>query len=166
MTDIENDEDDLISKSQLKRDSQALQDMGSQLVEMPEGQLKKFDLPENLKDAIYEARRLKNREGKRRQLQFIGKLMRTADTSFIQETLDRMDHQSQTYRQHFMRLEEWRDKIISQGNSAIEALIEQYPAADRQQLRNLQRQAAREIEQKKPPTASKKLFAYLRQISE
>jgi len=166
MTDIENDEDDLISKSQLKRDSQALQDMGSQLVEMPEGQLKKFDLPENLKDAIYEARRLKNREGKRRQLQFIGKLMRTADTSFIQETLDRMDHQSQTYRQHFMRLEEWRDKIISQGNSAIEALIEQYPAADRQQLRNLQRQAAREIEQKKPPTVSKKLFAYLRQISE
>ena len=166
MTDIENDEDDLISKSQLKRDSQALQDMGSQLVEMPEGQLKKFDLPENLKDAIYEARRLKNREGKRRQLQFIGKLMRTADTSFIQETLDRMDHQSQTYRQHFMRLEEWRDKIISQGNSAIEALIEQYPAADRQQLRNLQRQAAREIEQKKAPTASKKLFAYLRQISE
>jgi len=165
MTDIENDEDDLISKSQLKRDSQALQDMGSQLVEMPEGQLKKFDLPENLKDAIYEARRLKNREGKRRQLQFIGKLMRTADTSFIQETLDRMDHQSQTYRQHFMRLEEWRDKIISQGNSAIEALIEQYPAADRQQLRNLQRQAAREIEHKKPPTASKKLFAYLRQIS-
>jgi len=166
MTDIENDEDDLISKSQLKRDSQALQDMGSQLVEMPEGQLKKFDLPENLKDAIYEARRLKNREGKRRQLQFIGKLMRTADTSFIQETLDRMDHQSQTYRQHFMRLEEWRDKIISQGNSAIEALIEQYPAADRQQLRNLQRQAAREIEHKKSPTASKKLFAYLRQISE
>ena len=166
MTDIENDEEDLISKSQLKRDSQALQDMGSQLVEMPEGQLKKFDLPENLKDAIYEARRLKNREGKRRQLQFIGKLMRTADTSFIQETLERMDHQSQTYRQHFMRLEEWRDKIISQGNSAIEALIEQYPTADRQQLRNLQRQAAREIEQKKAPTASKKLFAYLRQISE
>ena len=166
MTDIDNDEEDLISKSQLKRDSQALQDMGSQLVEMPEGQLKKFDLPENLRDAIYEARRLKNREGKRRQLQFIGKLMRTADTSFIQETLERMDHQSQTYRQHFMRLEEWRDKIISQGNSAIETLMEQYPAADRQQLRNLQRQAAREIEQKKAPTASKKLFAYLRQISE
>ena len=58
--------------------------MGSQLVEMPEGQLSKFELPENLKDAIYEARRLKNREGKRRQLQYIGKLMRTADISFIQ----------------------------------------------------------------------------------
>ena len=91
--------------------------MGSQLVEMPEGQLTKFNLPENLKDAIYEARRLKNREGKRRQLQYIGKLMRTADISFIQETLDRMDHQSQTYRQHFQQLENWRDRIISEGTN-------------------------------------------------
>ena len=97
-SDNDNSEEDLISKSQLKRDSHALQDMGSKLVEMPQGQLAKFNLPDNLKDAITEARRLKNREGKRRQMQYIGKLMRTADISFIQETLDRMDHQSQTYR--------------------------------------------------------------------
>jgi ribosome-associated protein len=167
MTDnTEFEDEDLISKSQLKRDSQALQDMGSQLVEMPEGQLTKFNLPENLKDAIYEARRLKNREGKRRQLQYIGKLMRTADISFIQETLDRMDHQSQTYRQHFQQLEDWRDRLISEGATAIEALIEKYPAADRQQLRNLQRQASRELEQKKSPTAARKIFAYLRELSE
>ncbi len=160
------DDSELISKSQLKRESQALQDMGRQLVEMPEGKLAKFDLPENLQDAIRDARRLKNREGKRRQLQYIGKLMRTIDTSFIQQTLDKMDHQSQTYRQHFKQLEEWRDKIISQGSPAIEALIEQYSDADRQQLRNLQRQAAREIEQKKAPAASRKLFAYLRELTE
>jgi len=167
MTDYDEFEDEeLISKSQLKRESQALQDMGSQLVEMPEGQLTKFNLPENLKDAIYEARRLKNREGKRRQLQYIGKLMRTADISFIQETLDRMDHQSQTYRQHFQQLEDWRDRIINEGSTAIEALIEKYPAADRQQLRNLQRQAIRELEQKKSPTAGRKIFAYLRELSE
>ncbi len=167
MTDYDEFEDEeLISKSQLKRESQALQDMGSQLVEMPEGQLTKFKLPENLKDAIYEARRLKNREGKRRQLQYIGKLMRTADISFIQETLDRMDHQSQTYRQHFQQLEDWRDRIINEGSTAIESLIEKYPAADRQQLRNLQRQASRELEQKKSPTAGRKIFAYLRELSE
>jgi ribosome-associated protein len=167
MTDNTDFEDeDLISKSQLKRDSQALQDMGGQLVEMPEGQLTKFNLPENLKDAIYEARRLKNREGKRRQLQYIGKLMRTADISFIQETLDRMDHQSQTYRQHFQQLENWRDRIISEGTTAIEALIEKYPQADRQQLRNLQRQASRELAEKKSTTASRKIFAYLRELSE
>ena len=167
MTDNTDFEDeDLISKSQLKRDSQALQDMGGQLVEMPEGQLTKFNLPENLKDAIYEARRLKNREEKRRQLQYIGKLMRTADISFIQETLDRMDHQSQTYRQHFQQLENWRDRIISEGTTAIEALIEKYPQADRQQLRNLQRQASRELAEKKSTTASRKIFAYLRELSE
>ena len=163
-TDFEGQE--LVSKSQLKRESQALQDMGSQLVEMPEGQLAKFKLPENLEDAIHEARRLKNREGKRRQLQYIGKLMRSADISFIQETLDRMDHQSQTYRQHFQQLENWRDRIISEGAPAIEALIEEYPQADRQQLRTLQRQASRELAQKKSPSASRKLFAYLRELSE
>jgi len=92
--------------------------------------------------------------------------MRTADISFIEETLERMDHQSQTYRQHFMQLETLRDRLITQGNPVIEELIEKYPTADRQQLRNLQRQAAREVELKKAPTASKKIFAYLRQLSE
>ncbi|MDG1310816.1 MAG: ribosome biogenesis factor YjgA [Porticoccaceae bacterium] len=154
------------SKSQLKRDSQALQDIGKQLVEMPSGKLQKFDLPESLEEAIYEARRLKSREAKRRHLQYIGKLMRTLDIDVIQETLDRMDHQSQTYRQHFAKLEEWRDRIINEGHSAIEAFVELHPETDRQQLRNLQRQANRELEKKKPPAAARKLFTYIREITE
>lgn len=154
------------SKSQLKRDSQALQDMGAQLVDMPEGKLQKFDLPENLRDAIYEARRLKSREAKRRHLQYIGKLMRTVDIDLIIHTLEKMDNQSQTYRQHFTQLEGWRDRLINQGSPAIEDFIQHYPQADRQQLRNLQRQANREKESNKPPAAARKLFTYLREISE
>ena len=154
------------SKSQLKRDSHALQEMGKQLVEMPEGKLQKFDLPENLKDAVYEARRLKSREAKRRHLQYIGKLMRISNTDVIQETLDMMDQQSQTYRQHFKQLEDWRDRIIQEGNGGIEAFIDAYPEGDRQQLRNLQRQANREIELKKAPTASRKIFSYIRSLAE
>ena len=154
------------SKSQLKRDSQALQDMGAQLVDMPEGKLQKFDLPENLRDAIYEARRLKSREAKRRHLQYIGKLMRTVDIDLIIHTLEKMDHQSQTYRQQFAQLEGWRDRLINQGSPAIEDFIQHYPQADRQQLRNLQRQANREKESNKPPAAARKLFTYLREISE
>lgn len=154
------------SKSQLKRDSHALQAMGKQLVEMPEGKLQKFDLPENLKEAIYEARRLKSREAKRRHLQYIGKLMRISNTDVIQETLDMMDHQSQTYRQHFKQLEDWRDRIIQEGNDGIQAFMDAYPEGDRQQLRNLQRQANREIELKKAPTASRKIFSYIRSIAE
>ena len=165
-TEIDPPEWDGPSKSQLKRDSQALQDMGSQLVAMPEGKLQKFDLPENLRDAIYEARRLKSREAKRRHLQYIGKLMRTVDIDLIIHTLEKMDHQSQTYRQHFAQLEGWRDRLINQGSPAIEDFIQHYPQADRQQLRNLQRQANREKESNKPPAAARKLFTYLREISE
>ena len=165
-TEIDPPEWDGPSKSQLKRDSQALQDMGAQLVDMPEGKLQKFDLPENLRDAIYEARRLKSREAKRRHLQYIGKLMRTVDIDLIIHTLEKMDHQSQTYRQHFAQLEGWRDRLINQGSPAIEDFIQHYPQADRQQLRNLQRQANREKESNKPPAAARKLFAYLREISE
>jgi ribosome-associated protein len=165
-TEIDPPEWDGPSKSQLKRDSQALQDMGSQLVDMPEGKLQKFDLPENLRDAIYEARRLNSREAKRRHLQYIGKLMRTVDIDLIIHTLEKMDHQSQTYRQHFAQLEDWRDRLINQGAPVIEDFIQHYPQADRQQLRNLQRQANREKESNKPPAAARKLFAYLREISE
>jgi ribosome-associated protein len=154
------------SKSQLKRESQALQDLGKKLVDMPGGQLEKFSLPEALEEAISEARRLKSREAKRRHLQYIGKLMRTLDISAIQETLDRMDHQSQTYRQHFAQLEQWRDRIINEGYSAIEAFIGLHPEGDRQQLRNLQRQANREMQTNKPPAAARKLFAYLRELAE
>ena len=154
------------SKSQLKRDSQALQEMGKQLVEMPEGKLGKFDLPEALKEAIQVARKLPSREAKRRQLQYIGKLMRSLDMDVIKDTLDSMDHQSQTYRQHFAKLENWRDQIISQGAPAIEDFVALYPHTERQQLRNLQRQANREAELKKPPAAARKLFAYLREVTE
>jgi ribosome-associated protein len=154
------------SKSQRKRESHALQAMGKELVEMPEGKLQKFDLPEQLRDAIYEARRLKSREAKRRHLQYIGKLMRTSDIDNIQYTLERMNHQSLTYRQHFSQLESWRDKLINNGTTAIEEFITLYPAANRQQLRNLQRQANRELEQKKSPIASRKLFQYIRSLSD
>lgn len=164
--DIDKPEYDGPSKSQLKRDSQALQNMGGLLVDMPEGKLQKFDLPNNLREAIYEARRLKSREAKRRHLQYIGKIMRTIDTDIIQHTLDKMDHQSQTYRQHFLQLEGWRDRLITGGMPVIEEFIQQHPEADRQQLRNLQRQANRELEKKKPPAAARKLFAYLRELSE
>ena len=154
------------SKWQLKRDSHALQAMGKELVEMPEGKLQKFNLPDSLKEAVYEARKLKSREAKRRHLQYIGKLMRISNINEIQNTLDKMDHQSLTYRQHFKQLEVWRERIITQGNKGIEAFLKDYPLAERQQLRNLQRQANREIELKKAPVASRKIFEYIRSVSE
>ena len=154
------------SKSQLKRDSQKMQILGQQLVDMPEKNLQKFTLEESLLRAIYEARRLKSREARRRQIQCIGKLIRSADLDALEQTMDRLDHQSMTYRQQFANIEHWRQRIIDKGAPAIEALIEIYPNADRQQLRNLRRQASREQQQNRPPVASRKLFKYLRELAD
>ena len=159
-------ESNIPSKSQRKRDSEKLQLMGSQLVEMPDNQLQKFSLEETLLQAIYEARRLSSREAKRRQIQYIGKLMRFADLEHIELTMAKLDHKSKTFRQHFAKIEAWRERIINEGPAAIEELLQVYPNADRQQLRNLQRQANREKKTNKPSTASKKLFAYLKEIAD
>ena len=166
MTDFSPEFDDLTSRSQLKRDSQELRDMGEQLVLLAKSQLEKITLNDSLKAAIKEARRLKNLDARRRQIQYIAKLLRSIDVSEIKHALEKLNHQSQTFRQHFAKLEEWRDRFINEGNHAIEEFIAQYPHADRQQLRNLQRQACREKPTNKPSTASDKLFKYIRQIAD
>lgn len=166
MTDLSTEEIDLPSRSQLKRENQELRDMGEQLVLLAKSQLEKITLDDSLKAAIKEARRLKNLDARRRQLQYIGKLLRNIDVTDIKYSLEKLNHQSQTFRQHFAKLEEWRDRFINEGNNAIEDFIAQYPEANRQQLRNLQRQANREKTQNKPSTASEKLFKYIRQLAD
>lgn len=157
---------ELPSRSQLKRENQELRDMGEQLVLLANSQLEKITLDDSLKEAIKEARRLKNLDARRRQIQYIGKLLRKIDITEINYSLEKINHQSQTFRQHFAKLEQWRDRFISEGNDAIEDFIANYPEADRQQLRNLQRQACREKSQNKPSAASEKLFKYIRQLAD
>lgn len=166
MTDLSTEEIDLPSRSQLKRENQELRDMGEQLVLLAKSQLEKITLDDSLKAAIKEARRLKNLDARRRQLQYIGKLLRNIDVTEIKHSLEKLNHQSQTFRQHFAMLEKWRDRIINEGSDAIEDFIAQFPEADRQQLRNLQRQACREKSRNKPLTASDKLFKYIRQLAD
>jgi ribosome-associated protein len=162
MTDSDIEIDDLPSRSQLKRDSQELRDMGEQLVLMPNAHLDKITLDSSLLAAIKEARRLKNPDARRRQIQYIGKLLRNIDLTEIRYSVEKLNHQSQTFRQHFAMLEQWRDRLIDEGNSAIEEFLIDYPNADRQQIRNLSRQAGRE----KAGTAKTKLFKYLKAIAE
>ena len=156
----------LVSKSELKRDMTALQELGEALVELPEKQLEKFDLPEKLHDGIMLARRLKHREGRRRQLQYIGKVMRDIDITDIQKQMDALQQQSRSFRQHFHALEQWRDRLIAEGDGALNQLLAEQPGADRQHLRQLIRQAQKEQSQQKPPAASRKLFKYLRDVFE
>lgn len=151
------------SKSALKREMTALQKIGETLVDLPSSQLAKISMPELLEDAIMLARRLKNREGKRRQLQYIGKIMRNIDSDAIRQRLDSFNHQSQAYRQQFHRLEQWRDRLIADGDQALDELLKESPEVDRQHLRQLIRQAQKEISQSKPPAAGRKIFKYLQE---
>lgn len=150
------------SKSELKREMIALQEIGAELVKLPAKQLVQVILPETLDEAITLARRLKSREGLRRQMQYIGKLMRTANTDEITAKLESFRKDGEAYKQHFHRVEKWRDQLIEGGDNAINKLLSEVPALDRQQLRQLVRQVQKEISQSKPPAASRKLFTYLR----
>lgn len=162
MTESDIEIDDLPSRSQLKRDSQELRDLGEQLVLMANSHLEKITLDSSLLAAIKEARRLKNLDARRRQIQYIGKLMRNIDLTEIRYSIDKLNHQSQTFRQHFAMLEQWRDRLIDGGNSAIEEFLIDYPNADRQKIRNLSRQASRE----KTGSAKTKLFKYLKELAD
>lgn len=162
MTESDIEIDDLPSRSQLKRDSQELRDLGEQLVLMANSHLEKITLDSSLLAAIKEARRLKNLDARRRQIQYIGKLMRNIDLTEIRYSIDKLNHQSQTFRQHFAMLEQWRGRLIDEGNSAVEEFLIDYPNADRQKIRNLSRQASRE----KTGSAKTKLFKYLKELAD
>lgn len=160
------EEPEFKSKSELKREMTALQKLGEELVNLPAAKLEKIPMDELLEEAVMLARRLKNREGKRRQLQYIGKIMRNIDSEAIKKKIESFHHQSQSFRQIHHKLEQWRDRLIDEGDTAISDLLNTYPELDRQHLRQLVRQAKKEASQNKPPAASRKIFKYLREAIE
>ncbi|WP_297291209.1 ribosome biogenesis factor YjgA [Oceanicoccus sp.] len=165
----EDDDDEIIyvSRSEMKRDMLELQALGEAIVKLSKGQLETIPLEdETLAEAIYTARRIKHREGLRRQMQYIGKLMRKTDTEAIEAAYKKLQDGRKEEAREFHELEQWRDRLIASGPKSIEEVMTQYPNADRQHLRQLVMQANKEIKNKKPPAASRKLFRYLRELSD
>ena len=162
--DIETDERP--SRSQLKREAEALQDLGAALVELPQSRLDRIEMPEKLREAIALARRITAHGGKRRQMQFIGKLMRGLDAESIRAQLEAFQQADRRSAQHFHKLEALRDQLLAEGDAALGAVLDQYPNADRQHLRQLVRQAQIEHDKNKPPAAARSLFRYLRELDE
>lgn len=165
-TDFQNefDEDLIKSKTQLKNESLALQKIGLTLVELGAAALAKVPLDEELSDAVLLARRInKKKDGYRRQLQFIGKLLRARDTTDIERALAEIESSHLKANQAFHKLEETRDKLIKVGDDAINELLNQHSDLDRQKLRQLVRQANKQQIENKPPKASRELFQYLKE---
>jgi len=154
------------SKSQLKREAEALQTLGKRMAELRPDQRDKLPIDGRLRDALDEYNRIKSHGARRRHLQFIGKLMRTADADAIREVVDRFDSASAAHNQLFHEMENWRERLISEGNTTLQAFIAAHPNADIQHLRQLVRNAQRERQQEKPPVNARKLFRYIRELYE
>ena len=154
------------SKSELKREMQALQEVGEAIIKLSDGELATIPLEGELLTAITLARRLKSGEGLRRQMQYVGKLMRHADTAAIELAMQDLQNGRALHNQRFHQLEQLRDVLLKEGVSAMDKVLELYPNADRQHLRQLITTAVKEREQEKPPAAARKLFRYLRELAE
>lgn len=155
------------SKSELKRRMHALQELGEALVQLSDRQLATVPIDdERLAETIREARAIHSKSARRRHLQLIGKLMRDIDPEPIERALAGLYQQNKQASDAFHQLEDLRDEILSRGPPAIEQALQRWPQADRQQLRQLMLQHQREKERGKPPTASRKLFRYLRELQE
>ncbi len=171
--DNDDDEENFISKSQLKREMEELQKLGKRLIDLNDTHRKTFSLPEDLDEAIIEHKRITKNEAKRRQLQYIGKLMRNADHEAILEKFDAIEAaQSKLKKSHFM-VEEWRDKLITGDQAYVTQFLDEYPNINRQTFRQLARNAAKEQEKnkemeqksqtnKKKTAATRKLFQFIR----
>ena len=156
--------DELPSKTQRKKDMHALQDLGAELVALTDQQLASIDLPERLHDAVQDARRMTKFEAKRRQMQYIGRLMREVDAAPIRAQLAEVEgHSAQANARH-RRLEAWRERLVG-DDGALTAFAAEHPGADLQLLRTLIRNARKESAEGKPPRAYRELFRVLKEIA-
>jgi ribosome-associated protein len=154
------------SKSQLKREMTALQKLGEELIAEPKERVKRVPMPEDVRDAILECQTIKDHEGRRRQLQYVGKKMRSLDedeVAAIQKMLDSWKGASKTETAAMHALERRREKLLS-DDSALTDLRAEHPEVDVQHLRTLIRNARKEQAENKPPKAYREIFQILKQL--
>lgn len=152
-----------VSKSEIKRDAEHLKKLGSQLIELNAANLAKMPLDDTLREAVELAQKLRL-EARRRQIQYIGKLLRKQDPAPIQEALDKVQNRHNQQLALLHKLELCRDQLIAQGDPAIDALLAEYSTLDRQYLRNLVRAAQKEKEANKPPKHYREIYQYLKSV--
>lgn len=150
------------SKSQRKRDVTALQELGRELGELSRSQLAELELPEKLHQALLDYQTITAHEGKRRQYQYIGKLMRDVDAEPLRDALERFNGDSKAEVGDMHLAERWRERLLSEEGVLAE-FANVYPATDLQQLRVLVRNAKKERETTKPPRDFRKLYQLIRE---
>ena len=146
------------TKGELKRRAHSLQELGEQLIEAPDALLDELSLPEKLRDAIDLARRITSRAALLRQKQFIGKLMRHLDDAPIRAALEARAAERQLDALRHRRVEQWRDRILEEGDGAVDSLLTEYPDSDAATVRRLAAEARAERTAGAPARAARQLF--------
>ena len=147
------------SKTQLKAEADEKQALGEALLTLRSDLMARLDLPDKLLDAIADAKRITNFEGKRRQMQFIGKLMRPLDPEPIRAAINEQQNGSAELTLALHHAEQWRDKLIA-SDDALGRWLSAHPDTDSQQLRALVRQARKDAKPEKPGEAPRHGKAY------
>ena len=152
------------NKTQIKKDLAVLFALSEELSELSATQLKNLELPDPIHKAVAEASGMPHKGARKRLLKFITGQLNKIDVEPVLEKLARMKTQSaHAVREHHMA-ERWRDRLIAEGNEALTELLNEHPHADRQQLRQLLRNAQKEAEAAKPPKSSRLLYRYLKNL--
>ncbi len=158
--------DTTVSKSRRKREMIALQALGEQLLSLTDTELETLALPDILTEAVRSARSIRSRGAHRRQLQYIGRLMRDIDPEPVRLALEQRHASQRRSARRFQQLESLRDQLIGGDDDELDAVLAIFPDADRQRIRMLTRQARKEVERNLSPKAARALFRYLRSLQE
>lgn len=152
------------SKTRLKHEMEALQELGETLVSLDAARLRSLDLPERLVDAVVLARGITKHEARRRQMQYLGRLMRDVDPAPIRAALERWETVPREEKARFAALEGWRDRILADA-AALDAFVAEHPDADRASLARLADAARNERSRGEPPRAFRELFRAMRRAT-
>lgn len=155
------------SRGQKRREALEVLALGEKLVALTPAQLARLPIPEDLLPHIAEAKRITSHIAHKRQLAYLAKQMRREDDEVLEAIRDALDANSETSRREVAvmhRIEAWRERLIEEGDAALAALLDEYPAADRQHLRQLVRNAAEERARNKPPRAFREIYQVLREL--
>ncbi|MEX0960467.1 MAG: ribosome biogenesis factor YjgA [Burkholderiales bacterium] len=149
------------SKTQRKKEMQSLQELGEELAALSADQIAGLDLPDSLRNALLEAKRISKRGAIRRQLQYVGRLMRDVDTAPIRDQLDALKGVSAQHTAKLHVAERWRERLL-EDDAALAEFLSQHAETDSQHLRALIRNARREAKEGKPPKSFRELFRAVR----
>lgn len=154
------------NKTQIKREIAVIAEIAEEMTALSESQLSNLNLPEQIYKSIREAAGMPHKAARKRLLKFITANLRKIDLEPVKEQLAKLKNQSAHAVREHHQVERWRDRLINEESDALTELLNQHPSADRQQLRQLIRNAKKEQAEEKPPKSSRQIYRYLKTLFE